>query len=151
MSHHGTVSVATGIREKIKPRNILEGAVWQLARSSLRAYCCPAKGQPLQESFGVFAFLALTASVALDNEPAWANYTENTDPISPVGESCELSARYRNSFPVHGETSGEMNESLCHARLDSVDRYITTGRSRAGKLVLITLGETIAGENTCRV
>ena len=38
------------------PRIILEGAVWQ-NRVSVRVFCCPAKGQPLQESSGGFSLV----------------------------------------------------------------------------------------------
>lgn len=48
------VGMATGAYLEKQPRRILEGAVWWKARSPDRANRCPAKGQPLQESYGVF-------------------------------------------------------------------------------------------------
>lgn len=58
MENNSSVSVATGMDQANNPRAFLKGL-----RSDyhvlIRAYRCPAKGQPLQESSGVF-LLALT-------------------------------------------------------------------------------------------
>lgn len=47
------VGVAAGARSRSNPRTFLKGLCTS-NRDSTRAHCCPAKGQPPQESPGVF-------------------------------------------------------------------------------------------------
>jgi len=64
MVHHKAVSVATGILRGNNPGTFLKG-LRSDNRVSKRANRCPAKGQPLQESFGVF-FCLLTVLHTID-------------------------------------------------------------------------------------